>query len=125
MIVLDASALLALIAEEPGASAVQDALPSSLMSTVNLAETLARVVDFGGDVSGLASQVQELGVVIIDFDVRQAEEAARLRAATRSHGLSLGDRACLALAVTRASPVLTADRAWAELDLGVEIRLIR
>ena len=66
-----------------------------------------------------------MGMDIVPFDAEQAYETTEFRGATRSRGLSLGDRACLQLATRRGLPALTADRAWAEIDAGVEVRLIR
>ena len=122
--VLDASALLALLRDEEGAAIVAEALEQGAsMSTVNWAETLSRLLDYGQDVDEV-SQLADI-LALEPFDQTQAEESARLRPATRMAGLSLGDRACLALTRTRGVPVLTADRGWAGLEAGVEIRLIR
>lgn len=123
--VLDASALLALLAKEPGGDAVESWLrPGTVMSAVNWSEIVTRAVEL--DVaSGLRAQVVALGMTIVTFDADDAEAAAALRPLTRSSGLSLGDRACLALARRRGLPVVTAERVWAGLNLGVDVRLIR
>jgi len=124
-VVLDASALLALLRDEEGAAMVAEALEQGgvLMSAVNWAETLSRLSDYGQDLDGFVEYADVL--VLEPFDQIQAEASARLRVTTRKAGLSLGDRACLALAKTRGLAVLTADRGWTGVALGVEIRLIR
>ena len=122
-VVLDATALLALMNDEPGAINVKDALPEAVISAVNLAEVVGKLVDGGLPEAHIFNVLRELDLSDVPFDVRQAYAAGLLRAATRSRGLSLGDRACLSLAVQLASPVITLDRAWAELDLGVEVLL--
>lgn len=122
--VLDASAVIAFLQDEPGARQVERALFNGVVSTVNLVEIAQWVMDVRGE----AAAQFELGALpcqIVRLDEPQALEAAALRRATRAHGLSLGDRACLALAKLRGLPVLTADRAWASVDAGVEIVLIR
>jgi ribonuclease VapC len=126
MIVLDASALLAFLWVEPGAERVLAELASrAAMSSVNLAEVLSKVVDRGTPLDEILALTNQLNCDIVAFDDEMAVAAARLRTATRPLGLSLGDRACLALAAARNLPVLTADRSWAKLDLGVEVQLIR
>ena len=124
-VVLDASALIALLMGEPGNTVVKAAMPGPVISSVNLAETVAYMVDRGAPVDRVRSMVAEAPVETIAFDSELAFTAGALRAATRRFGLSLGDRACLALAQRLNLPVLTADRQWARVDIGVEIRLIR
>ncbi|WCM26054.1 type II toxin-antitoxin system VapC family toxin [Sphingomonas sp. QA11] len=123
--VLDASALLAVLLDEPGGDRVLPALQEAVMSAVNLSESVSRAIDRGFAALDALALVDRFRLTVSAFDRRQAELAAGLRLATRPRGLSLGDRACLALALDLDCPVLTADRAWAELDLGVDIRLIR
>jgi len=122
--VLDSSALLALLWNEPGADRVTAALPGALLSSVNLAEVLTKLCERGLSASEGRELVKSLGVVVVDFDADQAEAAATLRESTRSLGLSLGDRACLALARRRNGPALTADAAWLKAQ-GFEVRFIR
>ena len=123
-VVLDASAVLALLLGEPGGEAV-DATPGrAQLSTVNLTEVAQRLSDQWPD-DLVIGVLGELPCLVIDFDSAMAMRAGLLRRATRAKGLSLGDRACLALAESLSLPVLTADRAWAELDLGIEVVLIR
>jgi ribonuclease VapC len=123
--VLDASAVLALLHSEPGADAAEEALEHAAISTVNWSEVCQRSIAHDVDVSDLRADTEALGVQIMSFTVEDAEHAAELWSATRQIGLSLGDRACLGLARRLERPALTADRAWLDLDLGVEIRAIR
>jgi ribonuclease VapC len=123
--VLDASALLALLNAEPGADLVQDLLPEAILSTVNLAEVVTRLSAVGMPENDIRNTLTLLGLEVIPFDEEQAYQAGLLYAYGRNYGLSLGDRACLALARTSAAAAVTADRAWGDLDLGIEIKLIR
>lgn len=95
------------------------------LSTVNLAEVLTRLAERGASLPDVRRQIAELGLTIAAFDEEAAVLTAGLRPATRHLGLSLGDRACLALAQREGVAAVTADRAWAGLDLGVQIVLIR
>ena len=125
MIVFDSSALLTVVKKERGASIVEAAFGDALMSAVNLTEVLSKVSDWGLDANAYIRNLATLRLEFVDFNFNRAALAASLRAATRSFGLSLGDRACLALAIERDCPVMTADRTWAKLDIGVPIQLIR
>lgn len=124
-IVLDASAVLALLHREPGGDTVLRHLGSAVISAVNLGEIGARLMDHRLSEDTVRSVVGAVGVEVAPFDESLAYLSSFLRAKTRSRGLSLGDRACLALAKARGLPALTADRAWTRLDVGVDIRLIR
>lgn len=124
-IVLDASAVLTLLNEEPGHELVSTALDEAAMSSVNLAEVVSQLADHGMTEPEIHQVVDALGIEIHDLDVAAAYAAGLLRPVSRRYGLSLGDRACLALARHLDLPALTADRAWAELDVGVEVRLLR
>jgi ribonuclease VapC len=123
-VVLDASAVLALLRGERGGAGVEAALGEARLSAVNLSEVAQRLADQWPE-QAVTAVLGDLPCRIVDFDESLALRAGLLRAATRRRGLSLGDRACLALAESLSLPVLTADRAWAELDLGVEVVLIR
>ena len=123
--VLDASAVLALLNEEPGADVVAAVAGHSLVSAVNLSEVLAKMIDDGGTYAQAVETLEALPCSAVVFDEQLAKSAGRLRADTRRFGLSLGDRACLALAEATGLPALTADRIWARLDIGITIRLIR
>ncbi|MCU7917612.1 MAG: type II toxin-antitoxin system VapC family toxin [Candidatus Thiodiazotropha sp. (ex Dulcina madagascariensis)] len=123
--VLDASALLAFLHNEPGADRVRQVFGSGIVSAVNWAEIVQKSLLRGADVSGMREELSEVGVAFKPFTPEQAEIAAKLWEKTRRHGLSLADRACLALAIDQNHSVLTADHAWRKLGLGVEILLIR
>jgi ribonuclease VapC len=125
--VLDASAVLAVFLHEKGWDTVAEEFKNARMSAVNASEVLTRLVDKGASPRIIASAERAMADMAEPFDYAQATRAARLRLATREAGLSLGDRACLALAEAIVAPVVTADKAWATLRLGVplEIRVIR
>jgi len=125
--VLDASAVLALIFAEPGGDQVEAHLPGAAISAVNIAEVATRLLARGMPEDTINTIIGSLQLSIRPFDQQQAMATARLRPATRSAGLSLGDRACLALAGTLQCPALTADQAWSSVadDIAVTVRLIR
>lgn len=129
--VLDASALLAYLRDEPGAEAVADAIAVGVViSAVNLAEVFSRFADRGVDPAALGSTLTESGlldgaITVEAFTTADAIDTARLRPLSRAAGLSLGDRACLALARRLDAPALTADSAWTDVDHGVELHPIR
>lgn len=124
-VVLDASAVLALLANESGADQVESTLGSALLSAVNLAEVNAKLTEYGLNEDEQRRLRGGLDIEVRAFDEGQALTSGLLRTATRMLGLSLGDRACLALALREGLPALTADRTWSRLDVGVEIRVIR
>lgn len=129
--VLDASAFLAYLRDEPGADVVADAIADGAsISTVNLGEVFSRVADRDADPADLARQMTDRGlldgaITVEEFTSVDAVEVGRLRPLTREHGLSLGDRACLALARRLALPAVTADTVWSKLDLELTLRQIR
>ena len=113
--VLDSSAILALLLAEPGSERVRTALPDALLSTVNLAEVVSKLSERGMPADEARAAVEATGVEFVDFGADQACAAGALRSETRAAGLSLGDRACLALARLRRLPAITADTAWGRL----------
>ena len=123
--VLDASAVLALLHGEPGAEVVERLVEGAAISAVNWSEVRQRWLARRLEVDGLRPDVEALGLKILPFTADDGEHAADLWPATREHGLSLGDRSCLALAHRLGLPAFTADRAWLDLDLGVEVEAIR
>lgn len=126
MTVLDASAVLALVHDEPGAELVEAALPSASLGAANLAEVIGKLVDAHVDVRGLRALLTAAGVVIEPVTAADAELAGAMRSIDAGELLSLGDRLCLALTV-RSTPaqVLTAERAWSDLDLPIHVQLLR
>jgi ribonuclease VapC len=116
--VLDASAVLAVLNDEPGEKKVIPLLPESAISAVNLTEVGAKLLEAGMDEASAQIAVSVLGIgEIVAFTKDLAWEAARLRALTKQYGLSLGDRACLALAIRLNVPAVTADKEWSKLKL--------
>ncbi len=113
--VLDSSAVLALLLGEAGAATVARTLPGARLSTVNLCEIVSKLCKHGMKAEAARAAVETIGVEIVEFDVAQACLAGALRVETKSAGLSLGDRACLALARLREGRAFTADHAWARL----------
>ena len=128
-IVLDVSSVIALINREKGCEIVEKYLEDSIISTVNFAEVIAVVnrelfKTEADRIEGLKLITDTLPQ-IIDFDVNQAIISGEFDSITKKYGLSLGDRACLALAKYKNIPVLTADKTWSKLNLGIKIKLIR
>lgn len=125
--VLDSSAVLALVLSEAGAEQVEGELVDAHFSAVNLSEAIAKLIEYGTPPQLASQQIERLELTIHSFDPRHAEGAARLRQPTKQLGLSLGDRACLALGQLLALPILTSDRRMHELHdlLGLDIRMIR
>ena len=124
--VLDASALLALLNQEPGSEYVAAGIANgAAMSTVNLSEVVAKLSDIGIPEEVIREAISVLGIAIVDFDTALAYDVGLLRPLTRQAGLSLGDRACLALARRLDLPAVTTDRVWENLSLGVVMKLIR
>lgn len=123
--VLDASALIALLWEEAGADAVEPLLSSAVVSAVNWAEVLQRYRAHGVETAGKRESVEALGVRVVEFSADDADAVAELWTGTRTAGLSLADRACLALARRLGLAAYTADRDWRKVDVGVKVVLIR
>ena len=110
--------------EEPGADIVENALPGALLSAVNLAEIVGKLRERGMRLEEVDAALAPVGFEVVEFDAELAKICGDLRIETRGYGLSLGDRACLALARHRGCEALTADVAWAQLA-NMRVRLLR
>ena len=128
MTVLAASVLLTYLFDEPGAEQAAQHLAGGIIHTVNFAEVLTKLAEKGVDPAEARAQMEAAGILpIIQIDAgdpSDADHVATLRPLTRSQGLSLGDRYCLALGKRLGLPVATMDRAWGELDIDVEVLLL-
>jgi PIN domain nuclease of toxin-antitoxin system len=124
-VILDASAILALLQDEPGAEMVLHQAKGSRMLAVNFCEVLQRLLAKNVDAAVTEKKLDRLEIAVVPFDRPLARLAAELRERTRFMGASLGDRACLALGIATGLPILSADRNWQKLDLGLDIRMIR
>ena len=123
--VLDASAVLAIIRDEPGADIVLSRMSGALMSTVNVSETVMRSSERGFSVDLVRSLLVSSEVTMMDFGIDLAFAAAGLRSATKALGLSFADRACLALAIRENAVAVTADRKWGNANVSCPVELIR
>ena len=124
-VVLDASALLALLNRELGHEEVARAVPDAAISAVNLSEVAAKLAEGSMPEEAIREALEGLALEVHDFGREPAFRTAMLRPSTKSRGLSLADRACLTLGQRLDLPVLTTDRIWEGLELEVEVRLIR
>ncbi len=124
-IALDSSALLAYLQGEPGEEIVDRVLSESVISSVNWAEVVQKLIASEVEVERIWNDLLALGLIIESFTPEDGVMAGRLWLETRQAGLSLGDRACLSLSLRLGCPVLTADRAWASLNLSLDVQLIR
>ena len=125
-IVLDASALLALLFAEPGNDQVMEAVEAgACMSAVNYSEVVKKLIEKKSDRHRLTALLNGAGIEIVSFDAEQAEATANLLENTAEHGMSFADRACIALGMVRNAAVYTAERRMDQLGLGVRVRLIR
>jgi len=123
--VLDASALLTILNQEPGKERVEAILGHAAVSTVNVAETIGKLLDAGMTGADARASVKLLHLKVIDFDMEMARVAGSLKQSTKKLGLSLGDRCCLALGIVHGSIVVTADRLWSRLRLGIQVEVLR
>jgi ribonuclease VapC len=127
-IVLDSSALLAILQQEAGAELFlhqSNLLNNFTMSAVNVAEAYGKLLGCGMGHHDAWESVTAPVPQIVEFDTEQARIAGGLLPQTRSIGLSLGDRACLALGIALQSPVYTADRAWKRMKIAIPVHVIR
>jgi PIN domain nuclease of toxin-antitoxin system len=122
---MDSSAILAHLNNEPGSERVSELLGDALISAVNFAEVVTKLIEWKASIEVIRAALSRYGLQIIAFDASLAEQAGVLRSKTKAFGLSLGDRACLALAERFNLPVLTADRSWKELNLPIDVQLLR
>lgn len=123
--VLDASALLALLNEEAGNELVEDAIGDCSISAVNYCEAIGKLIDAGVPEAEARHTVDLLNIEIVDLDANLAFQAALLRPVSRRLGLSLGDRCCLALGISRKATILTSERSWSKLKIGAKVDVIR
>ncbi|WP_394646796.1 type II toxin-antitoxin system VapC family toxin [uncultured Sphingomonas sp.] len=123
--VVDSSVVLAYLLEEPGGDVLTRGEASFLLSTVNLTEVLTKIIEHDLDPETVLRILRPLPIDYVEHGRDDAMLAARLRPISRHLGLSLGDRICLALGQRLGVPVLTSDRKWSELDIAIDIRLIR
>ena len=122
--ILDASAILALLNAEPGAEEVQEVIATSAASAVNLAEVVGKLADYGMTERTIQKALR-IGLDTLPFGPNELKLMPQLRRGTKRHGLSLGDRCCLATAMTHNRPAMTADRAWAKITIpGLKITVI-
>lgn len=124
-VILDASALLALLNDEPGAELVAPALSFAKMSSVNLSEVVAKLAEHDMPDAVIHEVLEGLGIEVVDLDRATAYACGLLRPSTSHLGLSLGDRACIALGQLHGHRVLTADRRWADLEPAIDVHVIR
>ena len=124
-VVLDASALLAFLLDEAGQEQVDSALSEALISGVNWSEVVQQLVRRGAELTNCREDLEVLGLTILPFDAQAAEQAAQLWPLGRPYGLSLGDRACIALGIALKAPILTADKVWTKAFPNLDICVIR
>jgi ribonuclease VapC len=125
VIVLDSSAVLAAIFAERGGEKVRALKSRWLISTVNLEEVRTRLIDYGHSAEDIERYLELFNFDVVDFTKAQAVASSNLRATTRKSGLSLGDRACLALAMERDAVAMTTDQQWAKVDVPAKVELLR
>lgn len=124
-VVFDASALLAVLQGEPGSERWKDAVVGATISAVNLSEVATKLLEGGMPAPQVRAVLEPLNLDIVEFDTAQAFMAAELREQTKHLGLSLGDRACLALTKMRHARALTTERAWQSAAVGVRVVFLR
>jgi ribonuclease VapC len=124
--VLDASAILAVVFQETGRQRVIEAIDNgAVILAVNLAEVVSTMSNGGMSEARIRAILGTINPGVVPFDEDLAYRAGLLRSATKSAGLSLGDRACLALAERLNLPALTTDRVWGRVQVGIQIEVIR
>jgi PIN domain nuclease of toxin-antitoxin system len=123
--VLDASAILTFLNQEPGAERVAEVINNAVVSAVNMSEVITKLIDAGMAEADINLVLGYLSCDVRVYDIEDAWDTAKLRPLTRQKGLSLGDRACLGLAAKLGMTAITTDKSWQDLQLGVAIELIR
>lgn len=123
--VLDSSAVLAVLQQEAGADVVTTVLEHAVVSAVNYAEIVGKLVERGATLEEARRTLSAIDLQIVAYDAGLAERTGELIHATRRQGISLGDRACIALAEREHAPAYTADRRWSQISCAADIRLIR
>lgn len=124
-VVVDSSAVLAVLQLEAGADVVMDYIKDGVISAVNVTEVATKLVDKGLSIADARATIGMLGMTVEGVDEAQAYAAAAMRIGTKADGLSVGDRTCLALGAKLGATVLTADKAWKAVKAGVDVKLIR
>lgn len=124
-VVLDASAILAVIQSEPGGEFIVDLKSKPLASTVNIVEARTKLFDKGHNAELVEELMRLVDMIEVDFTSAQSRIASGMRDTTRHAGLSLGDRACLALATEKNAVAMTTDQQWTKVDVKVRVELIR
>jgi PIN domain nuclease of toxin-antitoxin system len=124
-VVLDASAVIAVLNSEPGAELVLGVLAGSVISAVNYSEILKKTIERNGSPGRVANIIRDLAVAIIPFDEAHAVTAAELYPEVKPHGMSFADRACLSLGILRHVTVMTSERKMGLLNLPIKVKLIR
>lgn len=125
VVVLDASAILAVLRKERGADIVAPILSGAMVSAVNYSEVLKKTVEVGGLLEMARMVMKQCELHVVDFDAEHAARAAALYPQTSGHGLSFADRACLSLGLLRKAVVMTTEERFGNLGLGLEVRVIR
>lgn len=124
-VVLDASALIAVMRNEAGAGKVKAELHGALISSVNLCEVFYKAIHKGATIEAAEWAVRNLPIVSVPFNDEQASIAASIHQATLKKGVSFADRACLSLGLSKGLTILTGDEKWSELDVGANVELFR
>lgn len=125
-VVVDASVVIAYLRREPGWESLEGHLASAcLIGAVNLTEVIGTLRDKGIAPEVIDRILDQLALTVMPYDEPQAREAGELRVASRHLGLSLGDRACLALARVQKLTAITTDSAWGQLDVGIQVQVVR
>jgi ribonuclease VapC len=125
VIILDTPAVVAFLRNEPGGEVAVRHLPEGCLSTVTVAETIGRMERDGMTPAATMGHLRKTGIAVVAFDEAQSEVAGKLIEPGRRWRISLGDCCCIALAIVQGCAVLTADRNWRNLNLPIEVRLIR